>query len=214
MISGTYARLPTTKLDRGKVKVNSPRQKRKMTLNHNSEYPTSALDNGKIGFKPTRLDNRNWLWSRLQKKRKGSENTEHPTSALDKWKIRSKPTRLDEGNWFWSRLQGKIKGSEMKLKLVCNNKVSTPHPSPLTTGYSRTSLKRKIHPLPSLSDSKQQKSNKFWSRLQKTGCEMKSKLTNNNKGYKQVRLERTNTYWSRSQKKTVRRNPFWVTIKS
>ena len=48
MISGTYARLPTTKLDRGKVKVNSARQKRKMTLNHNSEYPTSELDNGTI----------------------------------------------------------------------------------------------------------------------------------------------------------------------
>jgi hypothetical protein len=98
----------------------------------------------------------------------------------------------------------------MKLKLVWNNKVSTPHPSPLTTGYSRNSLKRKTLSLPTLSDSEEEKRNKFWSRLQKTGSEMKSKLTNNNKRYNQVRLERTNTCWSRSPKKGSEMKSSWV----
>ena len=39
---------------------------------------------------------------------------------------------------------------------------------------------------------------------------MKSKLTNNNKRYNQVRLERTNTCWSRSPKKGSEMKSSWV----
>ena len=61
MISVNYAIHFNSKLGKGKILFKLLRLQKRRTMNPTikTEYPTSALDEGKIGDKPTRLDKRN-----------------------------------------------------------------------------------------------------------------------------------------------------------
>jgi len=81
MISVNYAMRPTSILGKGNFRFKLLRfqKRRTMNLTIKTEYPTSALDNGKIGDKQTRLAKRNR--SRLKEKRRGEVNFVYNTKV-------------------------------------------------------------------------------------------------------------------------------------